>query len=87
MNQGTEAKMVARRLRLLNSAQKDCLAARLGVRGGVARASLMSARILRLAQQQPGGRLLGLVVRAAHMQPVGAFDDEEAADRDDQARG
>src|SRR5271163_1763369 len=46
--------------------------------GGTRQADAL--RVLRLAPEEPDGRLLGRVMRPAYYQPAGAFSDEEAAD-------
>jgi len=81
MNHGTEEKMVARRLRSLNSAQHEALFAR---RFRPHQDHI--GRMARLAVQQAGDRHLRLLVLAAHGEPVGAFHDKEAAEGDDKSR-
>ncbi len=85
-NHGTEARIVARRLRRANSAKKLCAAAVAVRRPAVSRDSAMSRRVLRLADQQSLRLGFRAVDRAANMQPVRAFRDEEAADGYQQRR-
>ena len=71
---------------MLNSDAKVGFGLRTRPRLGMARRELDLARILRLAHEELRTRLLGLFDRAARVQPIGALDNVEAADRDEHGR-
>ncbi len=76
--------MVARRLRLLNSARKDRFGRCSVLPVVVLLPKLDGFRILRTAGEQPRDRFLRFLMLAVDRQPVGAFDHEKAPNRHDE---